>query len=111
MQCIQEVLLEPTNYTGSENTHAIIAQQIRERFGEEAEKDYDPLTNCRTFRSWLALGYRVKKGEKALKSVTFVEKEDEHGKVTAKFPKTVCLFYQLQVEKIPDHENQTPQSL
>lgn len=56
MQCIQEVLLEPTNYTGSENTHAIIAQQIRERFGEEAEKDYDPLTNCRTFRSWLALG-------------------------------------------------------
>jgi hypothetical protein len=102
MQCIQEVLLEPTNYTGSENTHAIIAQQIRERFGEEAVKEYDPLKNCRTFRSWLALGYRVKKGEKALKSVTFVEKEDEHGKIIAKYPKSVALFFFTQVEKIED---------
>ena len=39
------------------------------------------------------------KGEKALKSITFVEKEDEDGEGTAKYPKNVYLFFETQVEE------------
>ncbi len=98
-------------YTGSQATRDMIEQQIKDRWGDEESKNYDPYTNCLTFKQWFQLGYKVKKGQKSLRSITFVEKLDELGRVEKKFPRTVCLFYHLQVEKIPDHENQTPQSL
>ncbi len=49
---------------------------------------------------WLAQGYAVKKGQKALKSVTFVEVKDEKDKVIRKIRRTVNLFHRKQVEKM-----------
>jgi hypothetical protein len=64
------------------------------------------LTNCFTIRTWNALGYRVKKGEKAIRSLTYVEGKDptadtdeEEETDTVTYPKTVYLFYRIQVEK------------
>lgn len=103
MQSIKEVLEAPISpYTGSQSTYDMVKAEIASRWGDEEADKYDPYTNCLTFRNWLARGSRVKRGEKSIRSVTFVEKEDEHGKVVAKYPKTVCLFYYLQVEKIKE---------
>jgi len=90
----------PTNYRGSEATRNMVAEQIASRFGPEEARNYDPYTNCMTFRQWLAAGYRVKRGERSLKSVTYIEVKDENDEVVKKYPKTVNLFYIRQVEKI-----------
>lgn len=88
-------------WKGSTATAGDIAHQIMQRYGEEAVREYDPLKNCFTFQTWKAKGFIVKKGEKALKTVTFVPT----GKVNSAnkdvlIPRTVCLFYHLQVEPI-----------
>ena len=91
-----------SNYKGSIATKKMVAAQIKERWGEKEVSKYNPLENCLTFQVWSEAGYRVKKGEKALKSITYVEKEDENGEVVSTYPKTVNLFYIKQVEKVKD---------
>ncbi len=89
-----------SNWTGSETTSSLVRKQIANRFGEEEAKKYDPQQNCLTFKKWLENGYKVKKGEKAIKSFIVVEKKNEKGEVTDKYPKQINLFYLSQVEKI-----------
>lgn len=97
---IKEILDEPISaYTGSEITRKIVENQIRERWGEEEAKLYDPFSNALPFRTWLRLGYRVIRGEKAIRSITFREVKEANGQIK-KYPKTVCLFYQKQVQKM-----------
>jgi hypothetical protein len=103
MKSFKQIMQAPaTSYTGSEITRDMIQEQIRERYGDKEAEKYDPLVNCRTFKQWLTLGYRVRKGEKSLRSVTYVEEKDEKGNVVKKWPRTVHLFYYLQVEKLSD---------
>lgn len=99
MKSIKEIIDDPTPYTGSEATRDMVRRQIAERWGEKEATKYDPTKNARTFKSWLRLGYRVKRGEKSLRSTTFVEEKDGEGAVVRTFPRTVSLFYYLQVEK------------
>jgi hypothetical protein len=91
-------------YKGSEKTYEMVYEQISERWGEDAAADYDPEKNCFTYNRWKQEGFQVKKGEKSLESITWVvkEKKDEKTGETTKssYPKKVCLFYILQVEKI-----------
>lgn len=96
-----------SNWKGSMTTRQKVEEQIRERFGEEAATVYDPLTNCFPFRLWLKKGFIVKRGEKALKSITFVEKKDAQGNVVGKYPKKVFLFFKCQVEAIKDSSPNT----
>ncbi|MDO8490243.1 MAG: ArdC-like ssDNA-binding domain-containing protein [bacterium] len=103
MQQTNEIIsreMPKTPYKGSQKTYEDVKGQILERYGEEAAERYDPYMLCRTFRQWLKIGYRVKKGEKALTSTTIVEKRDEKGEVIRKYPKKISLFYETQVEKI-----------
>lgn len=88
-------------WKGSEHTAKAVRQEIAKRWGEEEALKYDPRTNCLTFMTWLAKGYHVKKGEKAIRSMTLVEAKDKDSKEgeVKKYPKTVCLFYVKQVEK------------
>jgi len=77
---------------------------ILERWGEEEAENYDPRTNCFTFQTWKAKGFHVKKGEKAIRSMTLVEdtgpeNTDGKEKSTVRYPKPVYLFYIKQVEK------------
>lgn len=95
MECII-----PSHWTGSVHTAEYVRKQILNRFGEEAANSYDPKHNCFTYNQWLENGYQVKKGEKAIKSFTLIEKKDEKGEVIRKYPKTVNLFYACQVEKV-----------
>lgn len=96
MKSVEELVATP--YTGSELTRKMIQNQIRERFGEAEALKYDPYTNCRTFKQWMSLGLVPKKGQRALQSVTYIESKNERGEVI-KIPRTVSLFYRLQVER------------
>jgi len=101
MKSINEVLEDsPTPYSGSVNTFNMVADQIEKRFGPKARKAYRAETNCRTFASWSHLGFRVKPKERALQSITYVEKKDEAGNVIEKFPRKISLFFVSQVEKV-----------
>src|SRR5437763_995712 len=91
-------------WRGSIKTADAVREEIARRYGEEEAAKYDPLANCFTFQTWKAKGYYVKKGEKAIRSMTFVEGEDPDAKdgekkEVQKYPKTVYLFYITQVEK------------
>ena len=78
----------------------MVKEQIAERWGDEVAEKYDPHTDAMPYSSWLAFGYRVKKGQKALKSITFVEVRDENDKIVRKIKRTVNLFHRRQVEKV-----------
>lgn len=89
-----------SGYTGSTTTYDMVAAEIEKRWGEDEVENYDAERNCLTFTKWLSLGYRVKKGQRAIRSITFIEKKDTEGKVIKKYRRVVCLFYYKQVEKL-----------
>jgi len=89
-----------SGYTGSETTHDMVASEIERRWGKAEVKKYDAERNCLTFSRWLSLGYAPRKGEKAIKSVTFVEQKDSEGNVIKTIPRSVFLFYVKQVQPV-----------
>lgn len=92
--------LNPTNYRGSIENYLAVMDQIRNRFGEKAARRYDPHRNARSYAAWKEAGFRVKRGETALKSITFIPVEDKSGEVVNVYKKTVNLFYYPQLERI-----------
>lgn len=97
-QALEEAAKSP--YKGSLLTYALVAEEIKSRWGENELDNYDPYRSVRTFANWLSIGYRVKKGEKSIKAYTFLEQKDATGNVIKRFKRTVCLFYYKQVTKI-----------
>ena len=98
---IKEILEGPASpYKGSEVTKALVSDEIRKRYGETELKNLDCFHSLRTFNAWLKLGFRVKKGEKAIKSFTFVDKKNEVGEVVDKYKKSISLFYYRQIEPL-----------
>lgn len=89
-----------STWTGSADTYNVVRKQIAERWGEAESVRYNPKANCLTFKQWLDNGYRVKKGEKALKSYTFVAVKNDQEETVKTFQRAVNLFYELQVEPI-----------
>ena len=88
-----------SNWTGSEITENLVRKQIFARWGAKEAEKYNPQVNCLTIRQWNNNGYRVKKGEKSLKSYIVIEKKDKKGAVISKYPKQINLFYQKQVKQ------------
>jgi len=89
-----------SSWKGSENTSNLIRKQILSRWGKDEANNYDPKCNCLTFNRWLKNGYKVKKGEKALKSFIVVEEKNDKGQIICQYPKQINLFYVCQVEKL-----------
>ena len=89
-----------STYRGSQENYRRVAAQIADRWGDGEVANYNPYTNCLTFRQWIKAGYKVNRGENAIKSTTIVEKTDDEGNVLTRYPKVVNLFYQKQVSKI-----------
>lgn len=102
---IKEIINLPASpYKGSEVTKAIVSDEIRRRYGEEELQNLDCFHSLRTFNAWLKLGFRVKKGEKAIKSFTFVDKKDPMGNVIDKYKKQISLFFYKQIEPLANQE-------
>jgi hypothetical protein len=89
-----------SNWTGSTMTAELVKKQIIARWGIEEALNYDPKSNCLTFSQWQKSGYRVKRGEKAIKSFIVIERKDKENKVIGTYPKQINLFYVRQVQKI-----------
>jgi hypothetical protein len=108
MTQLQQQLKTLAHWRGSEKTADAVREEIARRWGDAEAEKYDPMVNCFTIGTWNQLGYRVKKGEKAIRSITYVEgtdpgdaaddADDEEPAVRI-YPKTVYLFYRTQVEK------------
>jgi hypothetical protein len=97
---IGDVIVPPSPFSGSELTKKMVAEQIRERYGDEAAERFNPFMDCRTFNGWKEISWRVKRGEKSLRSITFVEIFDKQGNSVKKIPRTVHLFHYKQCEKV-----------
>ena len=102
MQSIKEILEKGpkvSNWHDSEKTREAVEAQIIARWGAVEARNYDPERNALPFTTWLHLGYRPKKGSKALKSVTYVERKNADGNTISKFPRSINLFYYRDVIK------------
>jgi len=103
MQSIKEVLEKGpkvSNWQNSSKTREMVSAQIAQRWGKSEVKNYNPEKNALPFSTWVTLGYRPKRGSKALTSVTYIEKKDAKGKVVSKYPRKINLFYYRDIEKI-----------
>lgn len=87
-----------SHWQGSVHTAAMVMAQIEARYGAEEAARYDPNENCFTYKTWLAKGFHVRKGEKGLLSSTIRHTYDEEGNEIASWPSKCYLFYYLQVE-------------
>lgn len=87
-------------YRGSEKTYEAVKEQILERWGEDCADEFDPHTDAMPYASWAAYGYQVRKGETALKSITYLDVTDKDGHVAQKVRRSVNLFHKRQVQKI-----------
>jgi hypothetical protein len=108
MTQLQQQLKTLAHWRGSEKTADAVREEIARRWGDEEAEKYDPMTNCFTIGTWNQLGFRVKKGEKAIRSITYVEgtdpadaadDADDDEPAVRTYRKTVYLFYRTQVEK------------
>ena len=89
-----------SSYHGSARTAQAVRDEIARRWGAAEADKYDPFRNCLTLRRWGSLGYRVRKGERSIRSITIIEEKDDSGAVVRKHARTVHLFYERQVEKV-----------
>jgi hypothetical protein len=97
MQSIKEVV---SPWRGSEQTADAVREQIRQRWGDEVADEFDATHDAMPLVSWAAYGYKVRKGSKALKSVTYVDVKDDEGKVERKIRRSINLFHKRDVERI-----------
>lgn len=98
---LKEFINSPVSpYTGSSSTKALMEKAIVERYGEAELKNLDCYHTMRSFQGWLSLGWKIRKGEKAFKSMVVREIKDRDGIVIKKISRPCFLFYYRQVEKI-----------
>ncbi len=98
MKKVKEILKSP--WKGSEKTFEMVQEQLREKYNDEVADEFNAETDAMPFSSWLSYGYRVKRGERALKSITFVEVKNDKGEVEKTIRRTCNLFHKKQVERI-----------
>lgn len=100
IKSIKEILAGPkvSNYHGSEKTRDMVASQVEAIWGKSELKNYNPEKSALPFSVWVNLGYRPKKGSKALKSITYIERKDAQGNIIKRYPRKVNLFYYRSVE-------------
>lgn len=91
--------LAPSPYKGSAITAQIVKNAVREKYGEEVANSWNP-NLTRTFNNWKNNGYRIRQGERAIRSFTMVRSKDGDGGLERVFKKPVYLFHFNQVEPL-----------
>ena len=102
MKAIKEVIADQivSPWRGSEKSEESVREQIRAKYGYECATEFQASTDAMPYKSWASYNFRVKKGERALKSITILEVKDEKGEVISKIARTVNIFHKRQVAKI-----------
>ncbi len=96
MESVKQIL---SNYKGSLKTVKLVVDEIKNRWPNLVDA-YDPYSNCLPYKKWKELGFKVKRGEHSIRSLTYIEKKNELGEIIGTFPRTCHLFYFPQVEPI-----------
>ena len=90
-----------SSYKSGTKSVEFVRQQLLEKYGKEISESYDPRFHVFTMKDLNQAGYRVRKGEKALKSFVVREVAGEEGKAARRYVKPVNLFHlAMQCEKI-----------
>jgi|SRR3989344_6797652 len=101
MKKIAEIVATPivSPWKGSNATFLDVKNQIRARWGDAVAEAYSPVTDVAPYLFWASAGFQVKRHERALKSVTFIDAKDENGK-PKKIRRVVNLFHKLQLQEV-----------
>jgi len=107
VKSIAEILAGPkvSNWKNSFKTRDAVAAQIEKIWGKSELSNYSAETSALPYSKWVSLGYVPKKGSKALKSITMIEKKDAQGNVISRYPRTINLFYYRSVELLKDKKS------
>ena len=106
LKSVKQIIEGPVSeYTGSEATRLMVEEQIKAKYGASEIKNLDCYHNMRTFKSWANLGFKIKRGERSFKSITYVEQKDQSGNVIKKYRRPVSLFYYRQIEPITPNKS------
>ena len=101
MRSVKEIITNPlvSPWRGSQTTYMDVKKQIRSRWGDVVAEGYSPVTDVMPYHSWISAGLNVKRGEKSLKSITFIDAVGADGE-KKKIRRVVNLFHKRQTEKI-----------
>lgn len=101
MRSVKEIIATPliSPWKGSETSYKDVKEQIRSRWGDDAAEAYSPVTDVMPYPSWASAGFQVKRNERSLKSVTFIDAKGIDGE-KKKIRRVVNLFHKRQTEKI-----------
>jgi len=103
---LKEFINSPVSpFSGSSTTKTLMEKAIEERYGKAELKNLDCYHTMRTFSNWARLGWKVRKGEKAFKSIVVREIKDKDGDVIKKITHPCFLFYYRQVEKVESNNS------
>ena len=97
-EVMEDTLVSP--WRGSPETENNVREQVRARYGDVVADSFSAATDAMPLLSWAAYGFRVRKNEKALKSISYVEVKNDKGEVERKIRRVVNLFHRRQVEKL-----------
>lgn len=106
MKSINTILKErnvASTWRGSEKTAEQMREQVRERFGDKAAKEYDPSRHVMSLRQWGRFGIRVRAGESALKTYTIIENDEETGEMK-RVRRSLPVFHYLQTDLATTNE-------
>ncbi len=106
MKTINAILKErkvESTWRGSEKTAEQMRQQVKERFGDKAAKEYDAKRHVMSLRQWGRFGIKIKAGETALKTYTVIENDDETGEAK-RVRRSIPVFHYLQTDLVTSHE-------
>lgn len=106
MKSINSILVErkvESTWRGSEKTAEQMRQQVKERFGDKAAKEYDAKRHVMSLKQWGRFGIKIKAGETALKTYTVIENDDETGEAK-RVRRSIPVFHYLQTDLATSHE-------
>ena len=107
VKSMKEILEGPkiSNYKNSEKNRDMVASQIEKIWGKSELKNYSPEKSALPYSKWISLGWKPKRGSRALKSTTIIEKKDALGNVIERYPRRINLFYYRSVEPIVSNKS------
>lgn len=88
------------SFKGSRYNYEKTKEAVGIKYGSEEAERYNP-DLCRTMMGWNRIGFRIKKGEKAIvRCTTYIPVDNAEGEELSTIPKSYVLFYYLQTEKV-----------
>ena len=107
MKTINTILKErgiQSPWQGSAKTEEQMREQVRERFGEKAAKEYNAKLHVMSLKKWSEFGIKVRAGESCLKTYTLIEDSKAEAGEQKRVRRSVPVFHYLQTDLVTNHD-------